>query len=461
MEAEQLLRARRAGRGRWRPTKARLRWRLYLLLAVVDSGVLLLAHNAAGALRFGDAFHVEALKLFAALLPLYGGAAFAVNAYSAPVLLGPTQSVVRGLKALALALTAAVFFIFLLQFGARVSRFTFASAAAFAFCGLALARWFVSRNAIELLGGEAYDVVVIADGETVLPDNGLTVFVQPGDGIDPANPSPGSFDRLGRLVERADRVVIACPPERRQLWSAALQGANVQAEVLAPELAHIRPLGIARHGTTPTMIVAQAPLSWRDRIIKRAFDVAFASAALTLLAPLLCLVAIGVKLTSPGPVLFRQPRIGRRNRQFKIMKFRTMRVESSDTVGDRSTTRGDDRVTRLGRLLRATSIDELPQLLNVLAGEMSIVGPRPHAVGSRAGEQLFWELDSRYWHRHAIKPGLTGLAQVRGFRGATPATADLANRLHADLEYRSSWSIWKDLLILARTAPALFSRNAF
>lgn len=453
--------ARRAGRVRWRPSKARLRWRLYLLLAVVDAAMLLLAHNLAGALRFGDAFHPEALKLFAALLPLYGAAAFAVNAYSTPVLLATVQSVFRSLKALALALTASVFFIFLLQFGERVSRFTFASAAAFAFVGLAIARWCIGRNAITMLGGSAYDILIIADGETALPDNGLTVFVQPGDGLDPANRSPASLDRLGRLVERADRVIVSCPPERRQLWSAALQGANVQGEVLAPELAAIHPLGIARHNATPTMIVAQAPLTWRNRVIKRGFDLAVAMTAMVALTPLLLLVAIGVKLTSPGPVLFRQPRIGRRNRQFSILKFRTMRVEASDAAGHRSTTRDDDRVTRLGRTLRSTSIDELPQLFNVLRGEMSIVGPRPHAVGSRAGEQLFWELDSRYGHRHAIKPGLTGLAQVRGFRGATPAATDLTNRLHADLEYRSSWSIWKDIAILLRTAPALFGRNAF
>jgi lipopolysaccharide/colanic/teichoic acid biosynthesis glycosyltransferase len=172
-------------------------------------------------------------------------------------------------------------------------------------------------------------------------------------------------------------VVVACAPERRLLWAAALQGSNVQAEVIAPERASLRPLGIARHHGNPTVIVAQAPLSWRDRVIKRAFDVAVAGTLLLCLAPLCALIALAVKLTSPGPVLFRQARIGRRNQQFEILKFRTMKVAHSDTDGHRSTARNDDRFTSVGPMLRATSLDELPQLLNVLRGEMSMVGPTP------------------------------------------------------------------------------------
>ena len=449
------------GRPRWRPSKARLRWRLYLLLVTVDVAVLLLAHGAAGALRFGDALDPRALQLFAALLPLYGVAAFISNAYAVAVLLAPWESVRRGLKALGLALTAAVIGLFLLQTGALVSRVTFVTAGVLAAVGLAVARWFLGRNATAILGGSAYDVVVISDGVAGYPDSGCTLFVDAADGLDPANGSPTSYDRLGRLVEHADRVVVACPPERRLAWAAALQGANVQAEVIAPELSLLRPLGCASHHSNPTLIVAQAPLSWRDRVVKRGFDLGVAGTLLLLLSPLLALLALGVRLSGPGPVLFRQPRIGRRNQQFRILKFRTMHLASSDAAGDRSATRGDNRVTPFGRLLRATSLDELPQLLNVLRGEMSMVGPRPHAVGSRAGEHLFWELDQRYWHRHAIKPGLTGLAQVRGFRGATPEGADLTRRLQSDLEYRSSWSIWKDVVILIRTAPVLLHRNAF
>ncbi len=146
---------------------------------------------------------------------------------------------------------------------------------------------------------------------------------------------------------------------------------------------------------------------------------------------------------------------------FKMLKFRSMRAERSDQAGNASTARDDDRITRVGRLIRSTSIDELPQLINVLLGDMSIVGPRPHAIGSRAANKLFWEIDERYWHRHATKPGLTGLAQVRGFRGATDHESDLTNRLQADLEYLNHWSIWKDIQIILMTFKVLVHKNAY
>ncbi len=125
------------------------------------------------------------------------------------------------------------------------------------------------------------------------------------------------------------------------------------------------------------------------------------------------------------------------------------------------TTKNDPRVTRVGDFIRKTSIDELPQLINVLRGEMSIVGPRPHAMSAKAADQLYWDVDTRYRHRHSMKPGLTGLAQVRGFRGPTDRKEDLTNRLASDLEYVDRWSIWMDFYLVARTATALFGKNAF
>jgi len=119
------------------------------------------------------------------------------------------------------------------------------------------------------------------------------------------------------------------------------------------------------------------------------------------------------------------------------------------------------RVTRIGRFIRSTSIDELPQLFNVVIGDMSIAGPRPHAIGSQAGDKLFWEVDQRYWLRHALKPGLTGLAQIRGLRGATESESDLASRLNSDLEYLNGWSLWRDLGIVLATARVLVHDRAF
>ena len=138
-----------------------------------------------------------------------------------------------------------------------------------------------------------------------------------------------------------------------------------------------------------------------------------------------------------------------------------MRSDASDEAGSRSASRDDDRVTRVGRFIRGTSIDELPQLINVLKGEMSIVGPRPHALGSRAEEQLFWAIEERYFDRHAIKPGMTGLAQVRGYRGATHRLSDVTDRLHADLEYLDGWHIGRDIGIMIRTLGVLVHSNAF
>ena len=146
---------------------------------------------------------------------------------------------------------------------------------------------------------------------------------------------------------------------------------------------------------------------------------------------------------------------------FQVLKFRSMTVADADGAGHRSASRDDDRITRCGRFIRGTSIDELPQLLNVLKGDMSIVGPRPHALGSRAADKLFWEVDQRYWDRHAAKPGLTGLAQVRGFRGATLVEDDLRNRLQADLEYLENWSVWRDVKIIFLTVRVVWHRNAF
>ncbi|TXC72721.1 hypothetical protein FSB78_03145 [Sphingomonas ginsenosidivorax] len=269
------------------------------------------------------------------------------------------------------------------------------------------------------------------------------------------------YDRLARSLGSADRVVIACHPDRRIAWARALKGANIQSEIIVPELTGLAPLGIGLHGSEPTVVVGTGPLDLFDRLVKRAFDLSIAGVAAIILLPLMLIVAVLIKLDSPGPVFFRQQRIGRGNEMFQMLKFRSMRTEASDSVGARLTARDDDRVTRMGRLIRKTSIDELPQLFHVLTGEMSIVGPRPHALGAKAADKLYWEVDERYWTRHAAKPGLTGLAQVRGYRGNTVEESDLSNRLQADLEYLETWSIWRDLTIVALTFRVLLHRNAF
>ena len=204
--------------------------------------------------------------------------------------------------------------------------------------------------------------------------------------------------------------------------------------------------------------IQRAPLSRQDLVVKRVFDLILASLALVMLSPLLLITSLAIKLDSPGPIIFRQRRRGFNGREFAIYKFRTMKVlEDGPTI--RQAQRHDDRVTSLGRLLRASSIDELPQLFNVLAGEMSLVGPRPHAVAH--DDEYYSSIDS-YALRHHVKPGITGWAQIHGFRGPTSDVELMKRRVQLDLWYIDNWSVWLDLRIMACTCvEVLRPRNAY
>jgi putative colanic acid biosynthesis UDP-glucose lipid carrier transferase len=196
-----------------------------------------------------------------------------------------------------------------------------------------------------------------------------------------------------------------------------------------------------------------------DRQLKRSFDILISGFGLVMISPLIILISVAVALSSPGPVLFIQDRYGLDGRRFRIFKFRTMRVlEAGDQPGLKQATREDPRVTPLGRLLRRWSLDELPQLFNVLSGQMSLVGPRPHAVEHN---ELYRKLIPGYMQRHGFKPGITGLAQVEGFRGETSSLEAMARRVEADLRYQRDWSIKLDLKILIKTLFRLRSPNAY
>ena len=198
-----------------------------------------------------------------------------------------------------------------------------------------------------------------------------------------------------------------------------------------------------------------------NRFVKAVEDKVLATVILLGISPWLLLIAIGVKLSSRGPVFYRQERMSWNGTCFYMYKFRSMPVDAETVTGAVWAKPDDDRTTRFGRFLRRTSLDELPQLWNVLTGDMSLVGPRPHALGSQAGNKYFWEVDAKYWQRHCLKPGLTGLAQVRGHRGATEEEKDLTDRLQSDLEYISGWSLRRDIEIVLQTVLVLKHDNAF
>jgi exopolysaccharide biosynthesis polyprenyl glycosylphosphotransferase len=452
---------------RWRLGQRTARVRTIIGLVMVDLAAIILAYfGAERAYEFfsrgadlGISSRDFTLGLF--LAPIFLAVSANAGAYSVEIFSDRGGGIRRSIRALLLTLGIVAFMVFYLKIGEEVSRVTFSFGSAFALVTLIVLRVSYSRYVQRTIGPNIYSTVLISDGEQIPLTGRYSTYIAADSWLNPDNHCPIMFDRLARALRESDRVVVACSPERRSAWVNALKGANVRSEVVAPELAELQPLEISQWAGTPTLVIAQGPLGPADAFVKRCFDIVFSGIALIALSPIFIILALLIKRESEGPVFFVQTRIGLGNRMFPMMKFRSMRVEKCDTEGARSTARDDDRITRIGAFIRKTSLDELPQLINVLKGDMSIVGPRPHALGSRAADKLFWEVDDRYWQRHATKPGLTGLAQVRGFRGATEHERDLTDRLYADLEYLNNWSIWHDLVIIVKTFRVVVHRNAF
>jgi putative colanic acid biosynthesis UDP-glucose lipid carrier transferase len=302
-------------------------------------------------------------------------------------------------------------------------------------------------------------------GSSSLDIAGIVAVGRPsawGRGISSA-PLLGTAEDLTRLARdnAPDRIILAVPwtdggAIRDCLDSVRSLAVNVELAMppLGPHLPSQEPTLIAG---LPAVRLLKKPLSGTSRAVKTIEDYLLASLALIVAAPVLLLVAALIKLESPGPVFFRQRRAGFENQDFLMFKFRTMRHDPGGAF--RQATPGDPRITRVGRVLRRTSIDELPQLINVLRGEMSLVGPRPHAVSMNRDYAA--RIDE-YLARHKIKPGMTGWAQVNGARGETRTLDDMRRRVAFDLEYANNWSIWFDLRILALTLIAVLRQvNAY
>jgi lipopolysaccharide/colanic/teichoic acid biosynthesis glycosyltransferase len=372
-----------------------------------------------------------------------------------------SHSVTRAMLALLISSAAVVFIAFYTKSSQEFSRINFTLGV---LLGLAIMVW--SRAQMRgfvrwRCGAAVLNELVIDDGGTPVALTGGFHVSAKAFGLEPVLNDPHALDRIGLVMRNADRVIVSTPAERRAAWAIILKGANVDGEVIDETVAHLSATGARKAAGQGLLQVSVGPPGMRDQITKRAFDMAVAFAGLLLLSPALLLVALAIKLEDRGPVFFVQRRVGRGNCFFAIYKFRSMTATKAGQDGTISTARDDNRITRVGRFIRRRSIDELPQLFNVLRGDMSLVGPRPHAIGSLAGNKMFWEVDARYWERHALRPGLTGLAQIRGLRGATELESDLAGRLDADLEYIDGWSLWRDLWIILMTFRVLVHDRAF
>ena len=322
-------------------------------------------------------------------------------------------------------------------------------------------------------GGAAEDLIHALDAQ---PDSDIHIFGVFDDRKDDRSPpTVAGYKKLGTISElvdfgrlaHIDLLIVSLPitAENRllqflkQLWVLPV---DIRLSAHTSRL-QFRPRTYSFVGKVPFFDVADKPIADWDYVLKSVFDRVAGALILLLISPIMAAVALAVRLDSPGPVLFKQKRYGFNNELIEVYKFRSMYVNMTDARADKLVTRDDPRVTRVGRFIRKTSLDELPQLFNVVfKGDLSLVGPRPHAVQAKASNRLYDEVVDGYFARHRVKPGITGWAQVNGWRGETDTEEKIQQRVQHDLYYIENWSVWLDLKILARTPFSLLStRNAY
>ncbi|MCF1502811.1 undecaprenyl-phosphate glucose phosphotransferase [Afifella sp. H1R] len=321
-------------------------------------------------------------------------------------------------------------------------------------------------------GPEAVSLIRALDAE---PENDIRICgIFDDRGGDRAPAIQEGYPLLGRIDElvefgrqaQIDLLIIALPltAENRllemlkQLWVLPV---DIRMAAHTTRL-RFRPRSYSFIGSVPFLDLFDRPIAGWDSVVKRMFDIVFASLALIGLSPVMLAVAAAIKLDSRGPVLFRQDRYGFNNELIKVFKFRSMYVDQVDLNAAKLVSRDDPRVTRVGRFIRKTSLDELPQLFNVLKGNLSLVGPRPHALQAKAANQLYEQVVDGYFARHRVKPGITGWAQVNGWRGETDTQEKLERRVEHDQFYIENWSVLFDLYILLLTPIRLVTgENAY
>jgi Undecaprenyl-phosphate glucose phosphotransferase len=398
-------------------------------------------------------------------------------------LLNPEQALssIAGAWAATFALTAV--FVFLSKVGEVYSRFWIINWFVGGFFFALATRFFIAavirrlnadkrfnRRALLVGGGkDAEDVIAMLEAS---PDSGVTVVGIFDDRDDDRSPDYskniaklGRMDKIVDFVRQAsvDTIIVTLPvtAEQRlmqimsQLWVLPV---DIRLSAHAQKVRY-RPETYSYLGNLPCLDVYDRPLGEWGWIVKAIEDKFFAVIALILLSPVMLATAIAVKYSSKGPIIFKQKRYGFNNELIEVYKFRSMFTEMTDARADRLVTKDDPRVTPVGRIIRKTSLDELPQLFNVLKGDLSLVGPRPHATAAKAAGSLYEQVVEGYFARHKVKPGITGWAQIKGWRGETDTEDKIKQRVEHDLHYIENWSLTLDLYILAITPFALLKTD--
>ncbi|WP_417613053.1 sugar transferase [Parasphingorhabdus sp.] len=439
--------------------RKRKRFNLIALHILADLLAIVFAFALANLFRFGEIDVEKISKLLFAITSIYVLIALNSKAYQTSILTDLWKSVGRSAQSFLLATGVILLILFLFKTSEEISRVMFGFGTMGAVAMITLMRFVLFKCGKIYLGKSPYADLCIYDGVAIgdSPNESAILADDYGLVADPSDPV--AVNHFGCLVSDLDRIIVHCPPEKRNAWVFMLRAQDVMSEIVTLELDAIGPLAIKQRSGHTSLLISAGHLRWDQKILKRTFDLFFGTIALIGAMPIMIVTAIAIKIESRGPVLFRQERIGLGSRTFKICKFRSMRTDLADATGSKLTERDDPRVTAVGEFIRRTSIDELPQLFNVLGGTMSLVGPRPHPIQAKAGALLYWEVEPEYWHRHSVKPGITGLAQVNGHRGNTFVEDDLRRRLRSDLVYAANWSILNDLKILLKTLSVVLRRN--
>jgi Undecaprenyl-phosphate glucose phosphotransferase len=423
---------------------------------------------------------------------IVSGAALAVlflniaEAYQFRALSRPLQNFHRVLIAWAAALGVLATAGFLLKWAEDFSRVWFGSWFLAGFAVIALLRLVIStlvkrwvrngvieRRAVIVGGGPAAEALIRSIEAQPYNDIRICgIFDDRDDRRSP--PIVAGYPKLGTISEllefarlaHVDMLIVSLPltAEARvlsllkKLWVLPV---DIRLSAHTHNL-HFRPRSYSFIGQVPLLDIFDKPINDWDSVAKRIFDIVFSLIGIVMFSPVMLLTAIAIKLDSKGPILFRQKRHGFNNEEIDVYKFRSMYSEQCDPTAKQAVTKNDPRVTRVGRFIRKTSIDELPQFFNALVGSLSLVGPRPHAVSAQSHDTLFYEVVDGYFARHRVKPGVTGWAQINGWRGEIDTPDKIRMRTEYDLDYIENWSLWFDLKILVLTPIRLLrSENAY